>query len=381
MAKKTQKAICIFGSIYMLEQVMQLENQIADALHSDDIEAVHQLRVASRRLRNGFSHFGDCLPGKKSTVWQESIRQITKALGNARDLDIQIECVNQLYNDGLEEKYQPGYRRLLLRLRQRRAKAQAKVEQTLTRLQARNLLQQMRTHLEKLTLGAEDIYLFTPSLYQKAFMAVNDHLDDFLSYEAHIHDPENIEKLHAMRIAGKHLRYTMEIFAPIYDKALIPYVQVMKDLQDQLGLIHDADIWVSWLPKFIEKEKVRIEDYFGNIGPLKRLLPGFKYLIEDRQKFRMDEYQAFLSTWETLKAENAWMSLKEIIKIPINVEAALSHYTVEETFEPEADDLDENDDDEAEASEFEVELPPGMLDEPSSENDLPSSAEKPTQET
>ncbi len=70
-----------------------------------------------------------------------------------------------------------------------------------------------------------------------------------------------------MRIAGKHLRYTLEIFAPIYNQALIPYLQVMKEVQDQLGEIHDDDVWIEWLPKFIEKERSRTENYFGTTGP------------------------------------------------------------------------------------------------------------------
>ena len=67
--------------------------------------------------------------------------------------------------------------------------------------------------------------------------------------------PENVEKLHAMRIAGKQLRYTLEIFAPIYDTALLPYIQIMKDLQDQLGSIHDDDVWVVGCPNSSKKKK------------------------------------------------------------------------------------------------------------------------------
>ena len=38
-------------------------------------------------------------------------------LGNARDMDIQIAELTQLYNDELDPKYKPGYGRLLLRLK------------------------------------------------------------------------------------------------------------------------------------------------------------------------------------------------------------------------------------------------------------------------
>ncbi len=55
-------------------------------------------------------------------------------MGDARDLDIQIELLDRLYEDNLDPKYKPGYRRLLLRLKQQRTKAQAKVNKTITAL-------------------------------------------------------------------------------------------------------------------------------------------------------------------------------------------------------------------------------------------------------
>jgi hypothetical protein len=57
MGKKNQKPACIYGAVYMLKQVNRLESEITGALVSDDIEHVHRLRVASRRLRNGLGLF------------------------------------------------------------------------------------------------------------------------------------------------------------------------------------------------------------------------------------------------------------------------------------------------------------------------------------
>lgn len=348
MGKKVEHAVCVFGSAFLLEQVITLQNEIENANDPKDIEPIHQMRVASRRLRTGFEYFGNCLPEKKSQEWVEDIRRITRALGQARDLDIQIKTLSDLYDETLDEKYKPGYRRLLLRLKQRRVKAQKKVTNTLDEYQGKDILNKMRGRLEKLSSGAEELYLYIPSLYQRAFSAIKSDLDAFLSYEKFIHEPDNSEKLHAMRIAGKHLRYSLEIFAPIYKEALFPHIQIMKDIQDELGAMHDDDVWVNWLPKFIQQEEERVVDYFGNKGPLKRLLPGFNYLIEDRKKSRDLAYQSFLSIWETLTYENAWENLEEIIKAPINIEAAMAFLSDEEekttdkTFEAPAKEMQGN---------------------------------------
>ncbi len=52
---------------------------------------------------------------------------------------------------------------------------------------------------------------------------------DFIASEA------DSDKLHAMRIAGKRLRYTMEIFAPLYGGDLEPFILAMKEIQDTLA--------------------------------------------------------------------------------------------------------------------------------------------------
>jgi CHAD domain-containing protein len=352
MGKKIQKAICIFGAKFLLKQVNALESEMEGALVGNDIEYVHRMRVASRRLRNGLDCFKDCLPAKKFKKWQDEIRKTTRALGTARDLDVQIELLNHLYDDNLDTQYKPGYSRLLLRLKQRRTKAQKKIHKRISKLRDRDILKKMQIWLEEQTADLEDIYLYTPSLYQRAFIAINDKLEEFLSYQQDILSPENIDHLHAMRIAGKHLRYTLEIFAPIYDKAVLPHVQVMKHIQDQLGVIHDNDVWVTWLPKFIDKEQTRVEDYFGSTGPFIRLRPGLEYLIEDRKKVRAGEYQSFISYWQNLQTENAWAALRDIIKAPIDIEAAVEHIASEEAFE--ADDAAADVEDDVETEGFET---------------------------
>ena len=271
MGKKEQNAVCVFGAALLLKQLQTLEKDLeAAAFTSTDIEPIHRLRVTSRRLRTSITHFRECLPKKKTQAFEDEIRRLTRALGNARDLDIQIETLNALYEEKLDQQFKPGYRRLLLRLKQSRMKAQKKVSKTLSAFQQQRIITKMRDRLEKSASIAEDHYLFTPSLYEHAYSAINADLDNFISFEKYVQTPDNMEKLHAMRIAGKHLRYSMEIFAPLYNDALFPHIQFMKELQNQLGRMHDDDVWVNWLPKFLLKEEERVNEYFGNSGPLKR---------------------------------------------------------------------------------------------------------------
>lgn len=322
MAQKSPKAIGIFGAGFLLDQVQALEAECQGALTGDDIEHVHQMRVASRRLRNGLGLFSDCLPEKKSKAWGSEIRKITRALGRARDLDVQIEVLHQVCQNPLDATLRPGYNRLLLRLNQSRASAQKKVDKTVTKMQDGSLLENMRQHLEKMIAGSENRYLYTPSLYQRAFMTINQRLEEFLSYQQYISNPDNIDQLHAMRIAGKHLRYTLEVFAPIYNNALDLHIRAMKEIQDLLGEIHDNDVWIEWLPQFIEQERDRIEDFYGHSTSLAELLPGLNHFMADRKEIRGEKYRSFLATWQMLLEENAWKVLTEVTRTPMDVEAA-----------------------------------------------------------
>ena len=90
-----EERTCVFGTAIMLKHLTDLSNEIGGVEVADDIEFIHRMRVASRRLRSTFPYFQKCFRQKKVVVWQEQIRQVTKSLGAARDLDVQIESLTR----------------------------------------------------------------------------------------------------------------------------------------------------------------------------------------------------------------------------------------------------------------------------------------------
>lgn len=346
MGKPSPKTLCQFGIYFMLEQTQGLVEEVPGVQLGRDSEAIHRMRVASRRLATGLDVFKSCLPKKKSRIWRDEVRKVTIALGKARDLDIRIAQLTELYGDQLDARFKPGYNRLLLRLKQDRTKAQKKVNKTVFKLNESQALEEMILWFEKHFDPDAMAEPYPASVFQMAHQSITDALDAFLKHQDFIASDADSDKLHAMRIAGKHLRYTMEIFAPIYSGALDPFIIAMKEIQDTLGEFHDADVWVSWLPKFVDKERARIEDYFGNTGPLERLMPGFHNLMENYEQTRMDNYQSFLRTWQTLADDKAWQTLRSIIQPPplpieeeisevgrLNTTAELPEWIEEEEYE------------------------------------------------
>ncbi|MGH9696214.1 MAG: CHAD domain-containing protein, partial [Bryobacteraceae bacterium] len=53
--------------------------------------------------------------------------------------------------------------------------------------------------------------------------------------------------LHGLRLEGKHLRYTLELFRPIYGRRMDDLIAAFKDTQTRLGDISDATATTAWL--------------------------------------------------------------------------------------------------------------------------------------
>jgi CHAD domain-containing protein len=91
-------------------------------LDLDDIERLHAMRVATRRLRAALEVFGPCLPPKRGPRALRDVKRLADALGVRRDLDVQIETLTALAGEtDLPERAAIGHVLKVLRADQRRA--------------------------------------------------------------------------------------------------------------------------------------------------------------------------------------------------------------------------------------------------------------------
>ena len=86
---------CKFGSEAILKLLEVFEKQIEGVITNNDIEYVHKTRVTSRRLRATMPLFRMCFRRKEFKEWLCEIKKVTRLLGDARDLDVQIVFVEQ----------------------------------------------------------------------------------------------------------------------------------------------------------------------------------------------------------------------------------------------------------------------------------------------
>ena len=306
--------VCAFGASALLGHLQSIQNEWEGVRQAQDIECIHRMRVATRRFRSVFEIFSTCLPKKKRGLWQTEISALTKSLSKARDLDVHIAILEDILQNIPSSQYRPGIHRILLRLRQLRTKLQPEVVASLDQLEKNGLIQEISTSLQKLT--SDDDISPSPALYEIAFDAINRCMNDLLSYDGRIQNPKLVADLHAMRLAAKNLRYTMEIFQNLYTNRLEDQLAVVKEIQTQLGDIHDDDIWLVKLDKFLITEHKRTLKYFGHTRPFNLLQPGIHFFQEDRRQNRSRLYQEFIPKWEKWKTENIWGSLYQATKLP-----------------------------------------------------------------
>jgi CHAD domain-containing protein len=66
------------------------------ACGGDDMDAVHDMRVASRRLREAMRLLAPLYPAHRFDPWYRKVRRITRALGPVRDSDVFIDAFSRL---------------------------------------------------------------------------------------------------------------------------------------------------------------------------------------------------------------------------------------------------------------------------------------------
>jgi CHAD domain-containing protein len=303
---------------YVSAQLDALVEEMRGVRENKDPEPVHQMRVASRRLRAALGMFAECFDPKKTAAWRRRLRRLTRGLGAARDLDVQIAFVQRVLAglDAKDHRRRPGVERLLLRLRQDRDAVQPKVVEVLDALNESDTLADMHGEVEKsrFLLRTHDVPLRSPVVLERAAAHILRRKGELLAVEPALSDLEDIDGHHQVRIATKRIRYTMEICVPAFGKQLDGAIGAVKKVQSLLGDVHDCDVWVRNLTTFIEEERNRTVEYFGHARPFHRLRDGLEFLRDERARHRQQVFAELLEHWQHLCAEGFWEGLEALLQ-------------------------------------------------------------------
>ncbi len=73
--------------------------QVDGVLDLDEVERVHDMRVATRRLRAALEVFEECFPHKRHRKALKRVKALADALGERRDADVEIEFLEGLVDE------------------------------------------------------------------------------------------------------------------------------------------------------------------------------------------------------------------------------------------------------------------------------------------
>jgi CHAD domain-containing protein len=301
---------------YVRRQAKQLAEQLDGVRAASDIEFVHRARVASRRLRAGLRVFADCFGAKATKRWRKQIRNVTREMGEARDRDVQIDFLFAFLHGLKVPAVYPGIVGLLGQLEQQRAELQPQVVKAVGRLRAKKTIAEMLFACRRIASKLKPTALGGPCIQARrlAEKHVVGRLEEMLPLQDSLREPEAKPRHHALRIAAKRLRYTMEVVKPLYGPPLEPVIESVRAMQTLLGDMHDCDVWEQRLEAFVAAERKRIRRHFGHDGPLARLEVGIEYLRQDRRARREQAFGELAALWAQWTQEGLWDALRRILR-------------------------------------------------------------------
>jgi len=245
---------CRVGAQTLLNLLEGIDDLIEGVIHNPDIKYVHKTRVSSRRLRVTLLLFEICFSKKEYKTWTKNLKEVMRLLSKARDLDVQINFVEEYLKKLDSNTGNTGLNALLVEHKNRRKNLQPSVIAGLEKLKASQTLTKIRAYCENLTSQQPAVDRDIGPMIQSAHHNISLKLAELLSMERYVYlDNEPIGH-HQMRIYAKKLRYTMECFAFLYENKLEFEIQQIKTFQDTLGEVHDCDVWLKYIKQFTQKQ-------------------------------------------------------------------------------------------------------------------------------
>jgi CHAD domain-containing protein len=274
-------------------------DEMADFRHAAlgfaEIKGVHDMRVATRRLRSALRDIGPFLHAEPVKPVKKELKKISDALGEVRDRDVAIGALEKLADEAESDTVKTGIGQLINGKTEERNAARTELTGVITAENIDGLRQTFAAALKEALRGQDRV-----SFNSAATQAVTANLDDLLGLGPAIYKPFKRKRLHKLRIAAKRLRYSLELLALCRGSEAKSLAKEISRMQDFLGELHDCHIWIDDLG-------ARLADAPENDpGPaIKWLLPVF---VSKQNK----EYLSALALWEEWESNDLAGRIREI---------------------------------------------------------------------
>ncbi len=216
--------------------------QLTRVRESFDPEAIHDLRVSSRRLREGVALFSDCFRKRQLAPISKELKKLISILGAIRNTDEAILFFSPIVKNS-DANTAIAITNIVATLQAKRMGEQRELKRELKSVEPGSLLgriDQLCRNPRIFNPAASS--LFTPVA---AFLldAVGVREKTVLELLADALKEENVTAQHRLRIAIKRYRYRVEFLAPLASTDYKRLYNTLKEYQEILGHIHDLDVF------------------------------------------------------------------------------------------------------------------------------------------
>lgn len=222
----------------MIRQRLSALNRTLPSASGGDVNAIHQARVATRRVRAA-------LPivtrGSDRRKLKKRFTRLTRALGGVRELDVAVQALDELAADPSVPR--EGLDLLRVILQEQRQRLYTEMHRTVEHVDLDRLQRKTLAAVERAT-GHDskdsDLKRRKSVMKRGARRAV--------ALQAAIENAGNIylaDRLHLVRIAVKKLRYVLEIARELSRSRASARIRLLKNVQDLLGHMHDLEVLIT----------------------------------------------------------------------------------------------------------------------------------------
>jgi CHAD domain-containing protein len=259
--------------------------------HALSEEAVHDTRVASRKVLSTLFAVTPVIGGKRARRVERNVEKALDSLSPLRDAQVELDEVAKLDGHGDVLRQFRGY----LRRHERDLKGQA-------RLSIRNVksgkikkdLRAIEKRLQRKNAGRRR----NAKLLKRILRPIDESFNAVVRRRRHL-DPTDVTTLHTLRVALKEYRYMLEALQQLLSGFDGNDLNRLKKLQDYLGELHDLEMLSSTLRDFVEDRYV---------GRPKAILPMQKRIIDRHHRLLnelLDRLDDILETWQRWSAMGA----------------------------------------------------------------------------
>lgn len=224
----------------------------------EDIEALHDMRVATRRMRAAYRIFAPHFAEETLAQFNKDLRRAGRTLGAVRDLDVLIEAA-AAYEAEHGSAEDASIAPLLDDWHARRELARRDMLAYLNSSQYARFVERFRTFLTTPGEGTRRLAPGEPTPHEVRHVCPRLILERYESVRAYesVLDGAPLTTYHALRIEFKGLRYALEFFRDVLGSETPALIKQITGLQDVLGALQDAHVAEALVTQFLAERAKR----------------------------------------------------------------------------------------------------------------------------